>query len=167
DRISRIGRLTGIVWAIGSVLILYHFLLNIASRETGFFSALLFGFGTWHLSLGAQGPSMQSATVFLHILNLHLLWRFCGDKSASLRRDAVMLGALHALIWNIRPQDIWLLAPVGLLLLERRQALVPYLLPLGVGVAVTAGINKSVYGDWLGLYGVLVHYGGMKPSRWE
>src|SRR5262249_14495196 len=48
-----------------------------------------------------------------------------------------------------------LFAPIGLLLLERPRALVPYLLPFGAGVSATAVIYQSVYGNWLGFYGVL------------
>lgn len=167
DRISRVGRLTAITWAIASVVILYCFLLKIVSQGPAFFSAALFATGTWHWSLGAQGPGLQIGAVFLSILNLHILWRLCGDRSRKAAwSSAALLGALHAWMWSIRPQDLYLFAPVGVLLLERR-VLMAYLLPFGAGVVATAEIYEAVYGHWLGFYNIVNLSADMKLYRWD
>lgn len=155
DRISKVGRLTGIVWAVAAVVLLYYFLVKIVAPGSAFFSALLFATGTWHWSVGAQGPGLHGGAVLLHALNLHALWRFSGKQSSEAARwSAFLLGTLHAWIWSVQPGDLYLFAPVGLLLLERR-ALIAYLLPFGAGVAATTALYMSFYGTWLGVYGVL------------
>lgn len=155
DKFSRVARMNSIVLAIASVLLLYAFLMKFVSPGVSFLSSGLFAIGTWHWSVGAQGMNHQIAGVFLHTVNLHLLYRFCTEKKPrALTIEAVLLAILHFWIWSSRPSDLYLLIPMGLVILERKR-LVAYLVPFLSLCAGLAAFYLSTYGNWMGWRGVL------------
>ena len=155
DRISRVARVTGIVWATATVVCLYLFLLRLVPPPAALLSALMFATGTWNWSMGALGAGLQVGTILLLTLNLHATWRLCTSRTrGEAEIAALLLGALHAWVLSVRPQDVFLLVPIGLLVFERR-VLLPYAIPFVGALTLVGALQRVYYLNWMGMYGVI------------
>jgi hypothetical protein len=164
DRINAVSRWNAALIAVLSVVLMYFFLERFASARVALVSAALFAFGSWNWSIGAQGLFSQATAVMFHLINLHLLWRICVSKTGAARSEAMWIGAVHTVIWSLRPQDVLLIAPTLLVMREKR-LLKPYAIA-GLGTLLPLMLMyKEAYGYWLGAYGAVEAIPGQSTFR--
>lgn len=155
ERINQMSRWNGILLSVLSVVMMFFLLCRFVPMEAAFLSSAVFALGTWNYSLGAQGLSSQNAAVIVAIACMYCLWQLCERQSrASHVSMGFLMGALHALMWSIRPQDILLIAPMILVVWARR-VLMPYLATMVPLVLAVTMANLGVYNYYTGFYGVI------------
>lgn len=155
NRISHVARWNGIFLALFSLFLLYLLLAKFAPWGIALASTALFAFGTWHLSLGAQGLHPQSSCVFLHIASFFCLWELCTSRDQKRTLFAAAgLAFFHAWVWSIRPQDVFLMAPAFLIVLEKRRAFIYLSVIAAILFPLTLSYMREYYSP-LGFYGVV------------
>ncbi|MCM2322808.1 MAG: hypothetical protein NDJ90_06065 [Oligoflexia bacterium] len=154
--IGQVSRWNGMFLAILASVTLFLFLLKVARPGAAFVSTLVFAFGTWHWSLGAQGLSNQVASVLVLTLSLHVLHSLCTERShGRLDWSSAALGVLMGLIVITRPQDIYLMAPMILALRRLRQWAI-FAACASVLVVPVVLANIALFSSPLGFGGLLM-----------
>jgi len=151
QRISRVSRWNAIFLAISTTLLIYLLLTRFLSLNAAFAASLVFAFGTWHWSLGAQGLSSQIISVFIVSGAMNLTWLATTSPARNRlqRLFPVLLALSHALMWSNRPQDIFLLLPMVLLLRNPKQVLA-YALTFAALIYPLSLLYQQHYGGPLG-----------------
>ncbi len=161
DRINRMSRWNGILLAVLTLVFLFNFLRQIVPIWSAYLSTIFFAFGTWHFSLGAQGLSPQLPAVLIEIWALHVLWKLCTDgRRKSQIWCGVGIAFLFSLLYSIRPQNMFLLMPM-ILVIRQRKLMTATLLTLVATLWPVIHMNKQIYGFATGFYGVLTVWSHM------
>lgn len=167
ERVNRVSRWNAILLCTLSVICMFLISTQFASLNVSMGSAVLFALGTWNWSMGAQGLFPQTPTVLAHVLNIWLLWKISvAPKADKAWITALTMGALHTLIWALRPQDILLAAPAVLAFRERKSVIAYGSAVLALMIPIT-WISWAVYGSVVGQYGVIEQMSGGSSWHWN